>query len=196
MRLVSETSETDVARQRHAPHVAWALRELTANLLRVVRGAGKRYYIAHQAQTLLEKMAAYREGVGCLPSSDELTAMLDIDKPSQALDGMSDDQLDVLYAEAQIISGALQLAASRLLDQSLQIAAGHREMRDGARALQTALGNRQKAWEERRQALRRQMARPKASRKPSSQDKSPISPLLHSDSDEGHWAPFHVGYFG
>jgi hypothetical protein len=56
MRIVSEKSEAqiarhqaEIARDRAMNKASWALRELTANLLRVTRGAGKPYEIGRQA---------------------------------------------------------------------------------------------------------------------------------------------------
>jgi hypothetical protein len=52
MRIVSENSETDLARQRALDQVDWKIRELTANLLRITRGAGKPYEIMQQMMQL------------------------------------------------------------------------------------------------------------------------------------------------
>jgi hypothetical protein len=43
MRIVSENSEADFARNTAMAKVDWALRDLTANLMRVTRGAGRPY---------------------------------------------------------------------------------------------------------------------------------------------------------
>jgi hypothetical protein len=39
--IVSENSEADIARHSALARVEWRLRELAANLLRIIRGAGK-----------------------------------------------------------------------------------------------------------------------------------------------------------
>jgi hypothetical protein len=44
------------------------LRELTANLMRVTRGAGRPFQIGQQAQGLVEALIAYRDATGLYPS--------------------------------------------------------------------------------------------------------------------------------
>jgi hypothetical protein len=79
MRVVSENSEAELAQKAAMAEVYWALRELTANLLRVTRGAGSAGEIARQAQAPLDGLIKYREAVGIYPSLYELADALAID---------------------------------------------------------------------------------------------------------------------
>jgi hypothetical protein len=60
MRIVSENSEADIARNNATTDVYNSLRELTANLLRATRGAGRAWEIGRQAQALIESLIEYR----------------------------------------------------------------------------------------------------------------------------------------
>ena len=63
-RLVAQIAEADLARRRESNRVAWALRNLTANLLRIVRGAGKPYDVMRQIDAFVEAVISYEEAVG------------------------------------------------------------------------------------------------------------------------------------
>jgi hypothetical protein len=79
MKVVSENSENDLSRKRWEGEVAWALRTLTANLIRITRGAGKPYEIVRQVGELIEALRGYYEAVGHWPPSDELGNALSFD---------------------------------------------------------------------------------------------------------------------
>lgn len=49
MRIVSENSNEDLAARQVLAAVRWDLRQLAANLLRVIRGAGKPHLLAQQS---------------------------------------------------------------------------------------------------------------------------------------------------
>ncbi len=147
MKLVSET--TDAQRAQAARETAqgvarWhfdvCLRLLTANLIRVTRGAGEGYQIAKQAQDLLEAAQAFQEAFGHWPSSEDYSQPL---QHEAEVVGEWGPQHDRQAAIDRIVRGSLQIAASRILDQSLQISAGEREMDGGIRELE-------RWWEDRR----------------------------------------------
>lgn len=137
-RMNDEAAEPDSDRRLAMQSVGDRLRELAANILRSVRGAGKPYQIGRQAQALADAMVAYRDAVGHFPSDEELGAALDVEIPEERLDQMSDEQEVIVRARQQIIRGALQVAASRLVDQRPQEAAGMTEIDDGVRDLEKA----------------------------------------------------------
>jgi len=64
MRVVSENSETDIARSRALIDVECALRELAANTLRVIRGAGEPDELGEQMIKVLDAMFAHRDAAG------------------------------------------------------------------------------------------------------------------------------------
>jgi hypothetical protein len=153
------TSEPDSDRRIAMQAVTDRLCELAANILRSVRGAGKPYQIGRHAQALTDAMVAYRDAVGHYPSDEELAAALDVEISEERLDQMSDEQQAVVQARQQIIRGALQVAASRLVDQRPQEAAGMTEIDDGIRDLE-------KAREERRTRPAAQDPGPRAPQPP------------------------------
>jgi hypothetical protein len=109
------------------------LRQLTANLLRITRGAGRPYEVFKQALQLLEACKEFREQLG-YPPDPEFSQMLNTAPEFDAPDGD--------HALHSIVCGALQTTASRLLDQRLQIKAGERELSDGIRQLERARAER------------------------------------------------------
>jgi hypothetical protein len=142
MRLVSENSDDDIRREHARQDIVWPLKELAANLIRVVRGAGKPYEIASQADRVLDAFEAYREVVGHYPPSDEIQNAVSIrfhdhDRESSEID----------WAISQIVQGSLQIAASRIVGQSTQEAAGERETLEGVNALERARQARREKWE-------------------------------------------------
>lgn len=120
--------ETDAARRSRATAaVGWALRELTANLIRVSRGAGKSYEIVRQIAASRDALAEYLSVVGHLPSSAELDDMLRLS---------SNAHNSWARAERTIIRGALQVAASSLVEQNTQKQAGLEEVHRGVDAIE------------------------------------------------------------
>jgi hypothetical protein len=133
MKIASENSETDLARRFALQKIDGALRNLAANVLRVIRGGGKSWEIPEQAQDLVKALADYETAVGHLPHSDDLDSMLSVSRDPDRLGGMEDEVLEKLEDEESIIGGALRIVAARLLDQHLQVAAGEKEFHEGLR---------------------------------------------------------------
>jgi hypothetical protein len=120
------------ATQPSGEAVATALRALTANLLRVTRGAGRPDQIVMQTAALGEAFAAYRKASGEDPRPPDMAAALALrDVPG---DGESWPEWD--RAVREMVDGALQVAAAELLDQPAQAAAGRREMFTGHREIE------------------------------------------------------------
>jgi hypothetical protein len=128
MKVVADNPNLEQQRkeQRCRESVGNALRELTANLLRITRGAGRPYQVFGQALQLLEACKEFREQLGYPPDA-EFSQMLDT---APEFDAPDDDD-----ARHTIVRGALQLTASRLVDQRLQIKAGECELFDGIQDL-------------------------------------------------------------
>ena len=98
MELATENSEADLARQRAAAEVRWALREMTANLLCVVQGVGKPHEIVQQVPALLETLVNYRDVVGVLPPPEDLASFLAVDRDPELLEQVKDRELTRFYA--------------------------------------------------------------------------------------------------
>jgi hypothetical protein len=141
-RLVVANTDAELERQRAETNrkwaeqeVDWTLRQMAANLIRVVRGAGKPFEIAENAQTFILALVKYREVTGDLDVMDQFPAMLSIGAKDYLRRGLDGAKLDEARAEERAVRGALQVAASRLLGQTTQVKAGEDELSDGARQL-------------------------------------------------------------
>lgn len=133
MEVVAKNSGSDIARQRAWAEVRWAAREMAANLIRVVRGAGKPHEIGLHAQDFLDAYVRYREVTGAFPSPDDLAAALSINPDPKMLTQARSDEFSRMGAEHRVVRGALQVAASRLMGQRTQESAGDDEMHLGIR---------------------------------------------------------------
>jgi hypothetical protein len=99
------------------------LTDLTTNLLRIVRGAGRPALVLEQTARLLEAFNAYRTAHGTWVPDWELGQMLVLPD-------------DFPHEFRTITQGALQLTASHLANQRAQAAAGEREILGGIQALE------------------------------------------------------------
>ncbi|KRQ92375.1 hypothetical protein [Bradyrhizobium valentinum] len=123
-----------------------ALRECAANVLRVVRGAGKPYELLVQMQEVVDKAIKYREAHGYYPSSDLILTKLalhDEYKQQRKRDDRGEineesrhflreeGEFTRLHALHVIHCGALQIAASGLIGQDTQQRAGESELHRG-----------------------------------------------------------------
>jgi hypothetical protein len=125
MKIVSTRDEREITEWRCRKEVEWALRDLTANLLRVTRGAGRGHDIWEQALRFLQSCKAYHDQVGVSPDH----------RFSQMLNAPKFDATDGERAHHKIICGALQITASRLLGQLMPERAGEQELEEGIRNL-------------------------------------------------------------
>lgn len=141
MEVVSSDPE-DVERHRLGHEVRWAARSLLANLLRVSRGAGKPQDIEEQLNKLhfaIEDLrsARPREPIGFL-----LASALDI---SREYTGSEERNRRWQHAQDTIVHGAMQVIASRLVEQRTQESAGTAEMMNGLREIEEIRAENQKA---------------------------------------------------
>jgi hypothetical protein len=137
-KVVEGTSDLELARQFSADRLSRAIRELTANLLRVMRGAGRSYAIGDQLQSIVRAFIEYQEKFGYLPAPFMFDEMLSIDQSEAWRTHLRGAELMRSHAEARIVRGALQVAASLLLRQLTHQRAGERELRDGIQDLDAA----------------------------------------------------------
>ncbi|MGO1079209.1 hypothetical protein [Inquilinus sp. CA228] len=138
MRIVSQNSDTDLARRHAGQNVELALQELTANLLRVIRGAGEPREIGLQALAFVEATETYQDVVRRPLFVSEVKRMLSIEQDEQAMRRKKSADRIEFHGMQAIICGALQIAASRILCQPRQEASGRREIEDGLRLLEDA----------------------------------------------------------
>ena len=142
MRLISENSDADLARNQALLELRWPLRDLAANIMRVARGAGRGYEIGQQCVAVLRGIEAFREAVGHYPSDAEISEAISL------REGDRDRWDDMRYGLHEIMEGGLQFAASILLAQSTQEAAGRHQMIDGVRTLDKAREAKRRQWQE------------------------------------------------
>lgn len=152
MSVIQEDSEKELvhrkaeaAREGAVDEVGSRLRDLAANMLRVIRGAGKPWEIGGQAQAVIESMIEYREVVGHFPSSEEVASALDIERDPEWMARASAETRHFDDAQQTVIHGALQIAASRLLGQNTQEAAGRHELFGGVAELEEIREQNRKA---------------------------------------------------
>jgi hypothetical protein len=150
MHIVSENTAEDIARNRAAEDVQRALTELAANILRMIRGAGKPNEFLNHAFQLTEAMSEYKKAAGHFPDPVIFARMLLLDTREELFGRCSDDDRARDYAEQMIIRGALQVVASRMLHQLTIERAGDSEMSSGFYELE-------RIREENRRSVRAQM---------------------------------------
>jgi len=105
-----------LARERAMAGVERAVRELAANLLSVVRGAGKPDLIGAQAEALVNTIDAHRSIAGCPPSREEMSSVLNIATKAERVALLNNERRVEQRAMQSAISGALLIAAARLSD--------------------------------------------------------------------------------
>jgi hypothetical protein len=161
---VSERSDEEIRKSEAEERLNGPLRELAANILRVVRGAGAPERLGGQMNDCLDAFAKDREAFGHWPAPWTLADILKIENEAEVwrersgLDSpdvqrwSEDGTFDRAEAIHAICKGALQMTASRLLDQKTQAAAVEHEMYGGIRDLEEA--------RERRRALPRAQIAP------------------------------------
>jgi len=163
MRIVSSNSAAELAAQRALDELGWPLSQLAANMLRVVRGAGRPAELGPQMAAVLAIFDRYRAATGAFPGHYEIVEAISLraeanarkhtDKWSHAID--------------DIVQGSLQIAASQLLGQSTQEAAGRHEMMEGVARIEAIReANRLEVLERRRSELAFSKRKSGAKRKP------------------------------
>ncbi|BBB12938.1 hypothetical protein [Sphingopyxis sp. FD7] len=100
-----------------------------ANLLRVVRGAGKPTRIVHDASELIIAFTAYAKA-----HSNGAYPGYEVAQWLQQAWQLNDTEIDS-WAKEAVIRGALQVVASRLLGQRVQERTGWEELMRGVEAL-------------------------------------------------------------
>ena len=125
-------ADEDLARDRDSRRVkdelTWALQDLAANLIRVVRGAGKPHLLRDYAVAFLNAIEDYKEVTGSSPDPDLLAKILSIERDTAILRKFGDDTLLRHNLQRDIVRGSLQIAASRLIRQLAQEQSGDTEL--------------------------------------------------------------------
>lgn len=132
MRIVSKQSEEEIRKRRTAEALAPVMRQLTANLLRIVRGSGSPKYIRHQLENCIRAIEAYEKAHKSAPDAlfrralDCDAAQVEFRPWIKKLKKTNRDE-----ALKSIRRGSLQIAASMLVDTYAQQTAGESEVYKG-----------------------------------------------------------------
>lgn len=129
MRIVSSNTDTEIATERALQRIDWPLRELAANIMRITRGAGRPEYLIDHLVAVLEAISQYQSVAGGNPSGHDYYKILDLDRFHT--EGFLEARGDWDYAIRDMVEGGLQHAASELLGQGTQQAAGRRQIFEG-----------------------------------------------------------------
>jgi hypothetical protein len=139
-------AERDLAEQEFANY----LREAVANALRVTRGAGRPGALIKQFYDVAVSAIDFREVAGHGPPAGTVASILAVEDEAdeifakhasgqirqESIDRWDEDgTFDRMYAEGAIQRGALQIVASKILDQTIQVSAGKSELNEGIRRL-------------------------------------------------------------
>ena len=150
---MTSKSEAELRRGWAEEAIDFPLRKMAANILRIVRGAGKAEELLANLKQVIDSAVAYREAVGHWPPQTLIAKILRINDGTERFENMakrgeiSQEELNRLEhnglfaqmrAEYRICRGALQIAASELIDQSTQKLTGQTEMYDGVNDLDVA----------------------------------------------------------
>jgi hypothetical protein len=135
---------------------SWSIRDCAANVLRIVRGAGKPYELLTQMQKALNAAVRFQEAHGHWPQ-DVIANDLRLEDESEkhrervregaleqsTFDRWSEDgTFERMDAKHTMYRGALQIVASQMIAQNVQETAGDREFHDGLRTYERARDER------------------------------------------------------
>jgi hypothetical protein len=137
-----EKARQDFEREYATDKLSWATRDLAANLIRILAGAGKSYELLSQVNGLVEAINAWIKVGGHATSADVAMERALRDAAESTLarlqermydpetrDRMPDEERDSLYdsgsfdiegGKDDIVQGALRMMASRIIGQNTQ----------------------------------------------------------------------------
>jgi hypothetical protein len=108
--------------------VSDTLRVLAANIIGIVRGAGKPLELRRDVDAFTAALGAFEGTTGRHPKAWELAEMLRVDLDPKSSAPSSEEDLVEQYAQHAIVQASLQLAATRLLGREAEAAAAHGEL--------------------------------------------------------------------
>ena len=108
--------------------VGTSLRALTANLIGIVRGAGKPLELKRDVDAFTAALAIFEDAVGRQPKAWELAEMLRVNLDPKSAPPTSEAAMAELYAEHAIVQASLQLAATRLLRHEAEAAEAYADL--------------------------------------------------------------------
>jgi hypothetical protein len=184
IRVVSEQSDEDMKRREAEARLAAPLRQLAANILRIVAGAGKAYLLPRQIDAFVDAAIAYQNAFGRRPPDFKIGQILDCDiaeldhKPD--LNNESEERRQQTFEDGtweedaammEIRRGSIRMAAAMLVGQTVQERNAENTLFDGIRRLEEFRHKRRQA---RQQQLKITQAGRRTRRKASPSSKGPI----------------------
>jgi hypothetical protein len=142
-----EERDRDRDREWTKQEFSWAIRDTAANMLRIIRGAGKPDELLMQMKKAIDSAIKFQELHGHLPT-DVIIDDLQVEDEqktflARAREGKldqatvdrwwEDGTFDKMMAENTIYRGALQSIASELIGQNTQKRTGENEFHEGLR---------------------------------------------------------------
>jgi hypothetical protein len=142
-----EERDRDRDREWTKHEFSWAIRDTAANMLRIIRGAGKPYELLMQMKKAIDSAIKFQELHGYWPFDviandllieDEMETFLARAREGKldqaTVDRWRDDgTFDKMMAQNSMYRGALQSIASELIGQNTQKRSGENEFYEGLR---------------------------------------------------------------
>ncbi|MBO9168426.1 hypothetical protein [Rhizobium sp. L245/93] len=172
LRVVAKNTQAEIDRGPAQHEVDRTLIILAANILRVVRGAGKPDEVIEQCVDVVNAAIEFQDKTGGYLSSYAVADAILL-KPEKVEDYES-FHANRQWAIESMVSGSLQYAASRLLDQQLHIQKGERELMSGFRQLEEIYQEARMARLAAEKAARSSSSR-KPVKKPKAAKKKPVT---------------------
>lgn len=171
--IVAEQSEAERDKQRALDELRWPTREMTANLLRVMRGAGRPHYLPQQIIDL----------AGMILEANKLSNAWGIWTTMEEVlhDAFPDRDDDIDSARQTLLRGSLQTLASNLVDQNTQRIRGERELTEGVDEMLAAWNERRRLREEenaRRASAYAALTSPKPRQRKKVVKRAPVAPRM------------------
>jgi len=134
VKLVIDNSEREIQEKYAKAQAEHCFNILAANILRVLRGSGQPYSLHIDAANFVNAFTKAQEtgrmpNLGLWPTNAEHMRTLGTEQDRERW--REDGSLGQANAEDNVIAGALQVVASRLLDQKSQESKGEHEVRQG-----------------------------------------------------------------
>lgn len=140
LRVVSETPEIEIKRKRAEEDLDLPFRELAANVLRIVRGAGKPEDLLDQMQHAIDVSAQHRQVHGAWPAPSTLAEILRLDDPNIG------SEVGLIRATHPICRASLQICASRLVQQDTHRRTAENDLHMRIVDIETARAKRRKTF--------------------------------------------------
>ncbi|PJR16786.1 hypothetical protein [Sinorhizobium meliloti] len=154
--VVAENSRKQIDANLLQEQLDYALLVLAANVIRVVRGAGKPDDIIFQCNDVVKAAVEYKDKVGRFVSSHSVAGALRL--PRERVDDYDSFHGQRQLAMREMMDGSLQVVASRLLGQLTQEHRGEREMFEAFRDLERIYQDLRKQREAEAKAARTRAA--------------------------------------